>query len=463
MKASYQLTEHPVGSTREMITLTWPIAVSLASWCLMMFVDRLFLAHYSTAALTAAANAGVACWVISIFAMILAEITEVFTGRHHGAGELSLTAKPAWQMIWLNVIVAPLFFVAGPLLAPWLFHGHSNISHETGYFITITASMPFTVISIALMGFFTGIGRVSVVSRVAVIANIMNIVLDYPFIFGWGPIPAMGATGAALATGLSQVFSVVVLLVTFFGKEFREKYNTLAYHLDVPYLKRMISIGGPNSLNRFLEILAHFVFMQIMIGAGPDRMAVATIIQSIYFMLGFVGDSFSKAMSTIASNLIGGGRPDLVGKVFKTSLTCHFLLFLGLAVVFGFGNDVITGLFFPHDDPLLLAYPHVIVNLNAAMAWMLLFFLFDGFSLILTGILTAGGDTKFIFYAGIVLNWLVYVAPVYLFVHILGGTGDKGWMALAGYSVVCFSAYFWRYRRGKWAQQLGLESITVIS
>lgn len=454
MKPQYQLTRHPVGSIREVLTLAWPIAVSLFSLSLMMFVDRLYLAHYSTAALTGAANAGMASWTISIFSVMLGEITEVFVGRHHGAGELRATARPCWQMIWLSVMSIPVYLAAGPLLAPWFFSGHFNAAQETGYFITITAGMPFPLISIALMGFFTGVGQVRIVGIAALIGNIVNIALDYPFIFGWGAIPPMGAMGAALATVISQALGMVLLFAFFFRKTIREKYHTLDCKLDISYLKEMIRIGGPNGLNRFLELLAHFVFMQIMIGAGPDRITVASIIQSIMYLLSFIGDSLSKAVSTVVSNLIGGQRADLTDKVLRSSLVVHTFFFAILVFVVASGGDRIAWLYLPANDPVLISFPHIITDVKAAMTWLLIFFLFDGFSLILMGMLTAGGDTKFILYAGIALHWLFYVLPVYIFVGVFGGTGDKGWLVLAIYSVICFGTYFFRYRKRSWTHAL---------
>ncbi len=92
---SYQLTRHPIGSLREMWQISYPLMLSFISGSLMMLADRLYLAHYSLAALNACANAGMAVWVFLIAPMMTAGISEVFAGQHNGAMKSIVWANPS--------------------------------------------------------------------------------------------------------------------------------------------------------------------------------------------------------------------------------------------------------------------------------------------------------------------------------------------------------------------------------
>lgn len=118
---SYQLTKHPVGSTKEIWSICWPLMISFCSNSFMMFADRLYLAHHSVAAMNAMAVAANFCFLTLIFPFAICEITEVFVGRFHGENRNSDVGRPTWQIIWLSVLSWPLFVLASHFLSSLLF------------------------------------------------------------------------------------------------------------------------------------------------------------------------------------------------------------------------------------------------------------------------------------------------------------------------------------------------------
>src|SRR5690349_19218751 len=108
MDPSYKLTKHPIGSLKEIWTISWPLMLGLLSGSFMLFADRLLLARYSTAALNACATSGMASYALMIIPLITAGISEVFVGRCNGANQMQEVGKPVWQMIWLSLLATPL-------------------------------------------------------------------------------------------------------------------------------------------------------------------------------------------------------------------------------------------------------------------------------------------------------------------------------------------------------------------
>ena len=189
---SYQLTHHPVGSLREIAAISWPIMLGLLSGSLMMFVDRKFLAELSLEALNASANAGMALTTLLVAPMALSGISEVFVGHAHGSGSEKNLGAPVWQMLWLSLLLFPIFCLSAYLLPPICFYKTGNEALETDYFQQTILFGPFYMAVPALIGFFTALGNTQIGLKSTVLANVINIALDYVLIFGHFGFPALG-------------------------------------------------------------------------------------------------------------------------------------------------------------------------------------------------------------------------------------------------------------------------------
>lgn len=454
----YQLTRYSIGSLREIWAISWPLMLGLLSSSFMLFADRLLLSRYSTAALNACATAGMAIYVLMIIPLIIAGISEVFVGRHHGAGNMKEVGKAVWQMLWLSLGTLPLFLASAYIFPFLFFSGTGNEEFETIYFQWLIYFAPAFCSTIALTGFFVGIGRVTTITWCALLGNLVNVGLDLLFIFGYGPIPEMGIKGAALATGLSQVVQTVFLGLIFLNKSYRVTYATANCQFDLNCFKESFRIGAPAGLGRFLELIAHFVFFRIVLLSGSENLTIITVVQSFYLLMGFIVEGLSKGVSSIAANLIGGKQSDtLIDKVLKSAfhLQCIFSALL-FVLLMSFSQPLLT-LFFSDQDISFLQDPQLRATIQAAFFWMCIFFLFDGFGWIYMGFLTACGDTKFLLYTSLVLNWLAYILPTYLVLGLAKGTAAQGWMMIALYAVMTFLTYRWRYKVGGWKQ--GLQEI----
>ena len=353
--------------------------------------------------------------------------------------------------LWLSAIY----------LSDLVFYGTGNEEHEVVYFQMLMGFAPFMCASIALGGFFIGIGKVKVVTICAICANCLNAFWGYLLIFGWGPIPALGVAGAGLATGLAQVVQICLLLACFLTKENRQNYRTADFSFNLSYFWDAVRIGAPAGTGHLVEIFAHYIFFRIVMMAGIQHMAIAAIVQSFYLLFGFIVDAQSKGAGAIVANLIGAKEIQLTSKVFKAAILQHVILSIVLlGLILGF-LDVFLGFFFSGEETDWLEDPILYVMASQAMLWMCLFFLFDGFCWILIGFLTASGDTKFIFYVSSLVNWMAYVLPVFLLVGLGNRGADAAWMIIAFYSMINFGIYYWRYWSGRWLKNSVISQKTI--
>lgn len=449
-KPSYQLTKYPVGSIGEIWTISWPLILSLFSFSLMLFTDRLLLSRYSITDLNSAAAGGTALYMFIVLPLSIAAISEVFVGRYHGENRHHELGKPVWQMVWFSLMMTPLFFLFGKIFPPVLFYDSANIEKETTFFFTLIVFAPLFFANVAISGFFIGSGRVKVVTICSILANLMNIGLDYVMIYGYGPIPSMGIQGAALATGFSETFQVVFLMCIFLKKEYREKYGTGTLSFNAKILKESLRIGFPAGLGITVEVLSHFIFFRIMAYAGQNNLTIAAMLQSLIFLVFFLYDGLSKGVTTVSANLLGGKQVGMIKKVLRSAGILQTLFFIIVALIFLIFPNEIIDMFLNQQDEKLLMTPEFMNSIKWGCLWCVLFFLFDGYTRVIAGLLTAAGDTKFLLYAGTILNIAAYVLPLVLVVFYVGGGADDAWMIIFCYSVTIFLVYYWRYRSERW-------------
>lgn len=459
MKSSYKLTQFPVGSLREIMTVSWPLVLGLLSNSLMMFADRLFLANYSLTSLSAAVTGGIAGVMLSILPLVVAGMSEVFVGRLNGEQNLNKIGKSVWQMIWFAFATGPLFIVLSRALSPLLFYGSPLIELETTYFITISDFNMFWCLSMALMGFYIGIGRSKIVMWATIVGNGINILLDYLLIFGIGPFPEMGIEGAAVATGIASIFIATILAIGFLSKANHKVYNTGDFKFIPSLFKEGVLIGIPVGLSRFIEMLAIVVFLRAVAFSGSENLTIVAIVQSIFLLFAFCTEGLSKAVTAIVSNLIGASEFSKVGSVMKAACLQHLILFSVFATGLYFFSQEIIGIFVSAEESYLLSDGRFLTATLFALFWMCVFFLFDGFCWILFGQLMAAEDTRFLLFASILQNWIVNVIPTSIGLLYLGWGAQEAWMILGLSAFMNMIIMYMRYRSGNWRKEKLIEAI----
>lgn len=443
-RPSYQLTNHPVGSMAEIWAVSWPLMLTLCSGNIMMFADRLFVAHYSVQALNAMAVSGLACFSFLVFPFGIAQISEVFVGRFHGEESHEQVGKPTWQILWMILFAWPVMgllsrFLSGLLFAPG--------SLEEEYFVRLLDFSPLFLSSVCLMGFFIGIGKTRVITYVTILGNLVNIILAPLLIFGAGTIPAMGITGAAIATGIAQGAQVVALLVIYLRKTYREKFQTHRYQFEPALSKEILKVAVPSSIGRFVEVVAILLFFRLLAYAGGDALTASTMVQSFYLLSIFCVDGMAKGVTSVVSNLVGAKEYSLIPKAIRAGLKVHTAVAIVVGLICLLCCESIYTNILHEGEVSLMQSAQFSSSLKIALGWMCLFMLLDGYSWIMSGHLMALGDTKYIMYVTSCTHWLTYVVPLYILLQFTNVGAGTAWAMLALDGLVMFLLFWLRSQR----------------
>ncbi len=446
---THQLTKFPQGSMRELWTISMPLMISLLSGSLMLFLDRLLLAQASIECHNACTNAGIFAAAVQFPFLSTVGIAEVFVGQYNGAGLKQKLGEPVWQMIWLSLFTGLVFIPLGIFGGQFFFTHPSLSALERLYFGWIMLFAPFFCLASALTTFYIGQGQVKFITAVVILANLVNVGLDLVLIFGVSPwLPPFGIAGAAIATGCAQLFQCIVLFVAFMRKKNRKQHGTGDWTFKSESFLKCVKVGCPNACAHGIEVLGWSVFFQLMTSLGHEYITVVAVAQSIFFLFTFITEGISKGASAIAANLIGAKQWHMVWKLLRSGLIIYVQVFLLLGFVLILYPDPLIHWFLPHHSESTSA--EIVPLIRAACVWIWIFFLFDGITWLVVGLLTAAGDTRFVLKVGGTTVWVFALLPIYIFVVHLGHKADVAWMITAGYGIANATIYLLRFYSERW-------------
>lgn len=300
----------------------------------------------------------------------------------------------------------------------------------------------------ALSAFFIGRGFVKLVTWCALICNLINAALNIVLVFGverW--LSPMGATGSAIATNIAQGIQVLILMGLFLNQYNRNNFNTGNYRINLKLLRQCLKIGTPSSISHMIEIAAWATLFQIAASVDLDYITIQTIGNSVLVFFAFVTEGVQKGVIAIASNLIGARKDYLIKHLFKSGYLMHLIFVLMFAIPLIFYPHLIISQFLPGvQDPSVPLYGECGTVLK--LVWV--YFVFDGIVWILSGILTAGGDTRFIMLMNASAAWIFAILPIYIAVHYFHVHSSTAWGLCTIYGAANLTAFFLRYNSNKW-------------
>lgn len=441
------LTKYKSGSVKEMCVIAFPLMLTSLSMMMMLFIDRLLIAHYSSDALTALVNATTIGWTFGYTGLVLAGISEVFVAQNNGAGKKDKLGEPVWQMLWFSLMTSVLFIPLAYWGGDWIFGAERPM--ERIYFNWMMFFGPTYAMYAALCGFFVGQGKIRLVTILAIVANFLNAVLDYFLIFGVeGWIPSMGIEGAAIATCGSSLFQALILFAIFINKKNQQECGTGRYQFVKKQFLSCLRFGTPAAVFVAIEILAWASYYELMKQMSDNHILVAGICQTIAIVFYFVAEGVNKAASTIAGNLIGAGQQQDIPKVIFSGIKVVAVFYIVLFALVALGRDLVFPMFMPYASPEEVQA--IYYTMMFAMFAIIVSMFFEGVRMIYAGVLTAAGDTNFLMWVGSLSIWVLMLLPIYLFVVETGGTIEQAVSIVALYNLIASVIYGTRFFAGQW-------------
>ena len=450
----------PAGA-KEVFIVALPLIISSLSWTVMTFVDRMMLRWVSGDAMSAAFQGNVVWFSFLCLPLGICSYANTFVSQYHGDGQFQKIGSSVWQAIWLAALFIPLIALGVPLapvIFAWAGHGPTIAPMETIYFQTLCWGSGGMLISQSASAFFSGRGQTKVVMWVDCFFALVNLGLDYVWIFGYYGFPEMGIAGAGYATAVSLWLKALTYLALMLRKTHREKFGTANWRWDRSLFGRMMKFGVPSGLQMFLDVVGFTIFILLLARLGSveaEASSMAFSISSFSFMpiwgLGLTA-------GILVGQRLGENRADLAARSAWTSL------------IIGWGYMFLISLFYWFVPELFLSGFFAATTADGSTAgaadsrqlaatllqFVAAYNLFDATMMIMANAIKGAGDTRFVMWVSLLMATCL-AAISYLVVEKFQWGIYACWGLITGWVCLLGIVFLCRFVGGKWKTMRVIE------
>nr|PZN91190.1 MAG: MATE family efflux transporter [bacterium] len=305
-------TRGPVG--RAVLLLAIPMVLEMLMESVFAVVDIFFVSMLGAEAVAAV---GLTETLLSLVYTVAAGVgigVTALVARRIGEQDEDAAARATVQAVALGAALAAVLGVAGIVYARPLLRlmGASAdvVAVGAGYTAVSLGSSGVVLLLFLLNAAFRGAGDAAVAMRVLWLANGLNIALDPLLIFGLGPFPAMGVTGAAVATAVSRATGVAFQLGVLLRADGRLRIRGRHVRIQPAIMWRLVRLSGTGTLQGLIGTVSWIGLARIIAEFGSEALAGYTIaIRVILFAL-LPAWGFGNAAATMVGQGLGAGDPD---------------------------------------------------------------------------------------------------------------------------------------------------------
>jgi MATE family, multidrug efflux pump len=374
--------------------------------------------------------------------------TVALVSRAFGALAYEKAAEYVKQSLIFGLIVSLVLMVIGVL-----FHGPivkiagfpSQIRSIAETFLVIFSfALGSNYLLIISNGIFRASGEVKKPLLTMLIFCIINIILDFALVFGFGRLPALGYPGIGYATAISATVSMVVNCIFFTSGRWRKLLGK-GWGLQGQSILLIARLGWPAGLLQVAWNAGSIILYHILAQLGSGSIiALASItnglrIEAIIFMPAF---AMNMAASVLVGQNLGAGNPRRAAQLgWKLALSAMIALSLISCIIFIFA-EFFASLLASDMSVLAETARYLRVNMFSEP--------FMALSLVLGGALQGAGDTKGNMWVIIFCMWIIRLPLAYLMAIMLGFGAFGVWLAMVASMVAQGLLMAYRFQRGKW-------------
>ena len=431
-----------------LVMLSVPMVLEMAMESLFAVVDVFFVSRVSAEAVATVGVTESMLTIVYTVAMGLGIGATAVVARRIGEKDDEGAAQAAAQSIVLGTLVSVAVGIAGFLYAEPLLRlmgaTPSMIQSSLGYTQVMFAGNVTVTLLFLVNAIFRGAGDPAIAMRMLWISNGINIVLDPLLIFGLGPIPAMGVTGAAIATNIGRGTAVVAQV--WMLSSGRSRVHLKARHLVlVPSVMwNVCRLSGSGFLQILIDTSSYIGLVRVISTFGSDALAGYTIgIRTVIFAI-LPAWGLSNAAATMVGQALGASKPDRAEEAVWTAGKYN-------AIVLGLVGTLFV-IFAPQIVAIYTSDAAVSPYATSCLRIVSTGFVFFAYGLVFTQSFNGAGDTWTPTWINLGCFWFWQI-PLAWFLAIYLGMGPQGVfiaMTVAFSTLALVSAVI--FRRGWWKQ-----------
>lgn len=438
------------------IALAWPTMLEQILQTAVQYIDTAMVGSLGTEATAAVGATGTVGWMIIsvVFALSIGFLSQI--ARAHGAGDRSLakiaTAQSTFIIVAFGVVATILICAISRFVPTWMQVDPAIRETAATYFFILYLPMLPRAATIVYGTVLRAVGDMKTPMRVGLLVNIINVVLNFLFIYetrvmtvfglsftmpgmGWGVI------GAAIASAISVLVGGIVITVVVW-KHPDISPRGQSFKPDMKILGPAFRIAVPNTLQRFATSFGFVMFSSMINSLGGISTATHTIANTVESAFYIPGYGMQAAAATLTGNNIGAGD----NKKLKALIRMILMIEVGLMIISGAALFIFApqmmSLF--TKDAAVIALGAIVLRMVAVSEP------FYGVSIIIEGALQGAGKTMVPFVSNVIGMWGIRIVGTFLLTQVLELGLVGAWTCMIGHNVLVFVMFTIYYLRGTW-------------
>lgn len=429
-----------------LVALSVPMVLEMSMQAVFEVADVWFVARLGPAPVAAVGLSAALVVLVFAVAIGLSMAVQAIVARRIGEGRPEDAAQAAWQAIVVGLAVSLALGALGVYEAETLLRlmgaDEQVVRAGRGYLQVLLGTNVSIMLLFLMNAVFRGSGDAAYSMRVLWIANGLNVVLDPIFIFGWGPVPAFGTTGAAVATTIGRTVGIALQVWILAKGRTRLRRPVGGFRLQPALLRSLLTVAAPGIVQFLVGTASFLVMTRIVADFGSDTVAGFTVAQRVLVFVVLPAWGLGNAAATMVGQNLGAGHAQrAIDSVRLSSGAALAIMGTGGVLTFLLAEPLVR-LFTP--DPAVVEAGRLCLQVIA--------FGFPLRAVVLTLVqsFNGAGDTTTPTWVNLLAYWIVQIPVAVVLAHT-AGLGPFGIYLAVVVSQVAAAWTAWvLFRRGRW-------------
>ncbi len=435
------------GILKSLIKLSIPIILATLLATAYQITDAFWVGRLGKDAVAAVSLSWPIMFLVVALGGGLAMAGTILAGQYKGQADHKMIDFIAGQTITMITAVALILSVLAYLLTPFLvnlMHAEANVYTQAVSYLRISFIGMIAIFGTAtFQSLMRGIGDVKTPVYIIFGTVCLNFLLDPLFMFGWQFIPALGVSGVAIATVMTEALAAIIGFSLLFSGKYGIHLKLKNLKPDWPSFKKIFRIGFPSSIEQSMRAIGMAAMTLLVAQFGTVVLAAYGVGGRMFSFVIIPAMGLSIATSTMVAQNIGAGLIERAQKITKIASYLGFWSLSLVGILMFVAAAPLSTFFIPGENE--------VIHLSALFIKMIaVSFGFMTVAQILTGTLRGAGDTFSAMVLAIISFW-VFQFPLAFILSKFTNMAELGiWLAFPVANILSFTVTLWWFNQGKW-------------
>ncbi|MDB5298249.1 MAG: putative efflux pump [Phycisphaerales bacterium] len=437
--------EGPIG--RALLSLAVPIILGNVLQTGYQLTDAFWVGRLGASAVAAVSVSFPVTFLVIALGSGLAMAGATLTAQYTGAGRPDMVNHVAAQtmiMVTLtSIVLGALGYALSPHLLALLGVAPDVYKQALGFMRVSFVGIVFVFVYAMFQALMRGVGQTKIPLYIVAGTVLLNFLLDPLFVFGAGPVPALGVTGAALATLVTQALAAAVGMTVFLRGRNGIHLSWRALRPDPRYIRRAFLLGFPSSVELSTRGFGLVVMSFLVASFGTGTIAAYGVGSNVLQVVTIPAMGLSMAVSTLVGQNMGAGKVGRAARVTVIGTGCGFgILTLAGAAAYALAPAVVA--FFVPGDPGVIAEGARFIRVMCP-AWGGI-----GVQLCVVSAFRASGNMLSAMVIALVAQWMIQFPVAYVLSKHTALRGEGLWWSFPVTNVAVAVISLCWFARGSW-------------